>query len=203
MNPFESKIEKEIKRRMRVKQARRKVERFIKDQQQQVQRYWELAKRAYRLNDQEILKRLVSLIMQTRRNINIWERRLLYFDMIEAQRDQAVAGAEFAQAFEAMAQTILSLAKPAELARIQAKLEQSLMVADELEDRLEDFQASVDEMLKQAETGEERKELAEIMQMIQKEAEQEPETAVDREIEATMKQIEAQLLMRHYEGFIR
>jgi hypothetical protein len=193
MNPFESKIEKEIKRRMRVKQARRKVERFIKDQQQQVQRYWELAKRAYRLNDQEILKRLVSLIMQTRRNINIWERRLLYFDMIEAQRDQAVAGAEFAQAFEAMAQTILSLAKPAELARIQAKLEQSLMVADELEDRLEDFQASVDEMLKQAETGEERKELAEIMQMIQKEAEQEPETAVDREIEATMKQIEALL----------
>jgi hypothetical protein len=193
MNPFESKIEKEIKRRMRVKQARRKVERFIKDQQQQVQRYWELAKRAYRLNDQEILKRLVSLIMQTRRNINIWERRLLYFDMIEAQRDQAVAGAEFAQAFEAMAQTILSLAKPAELARIQAKLEQSLMVADVLEDRLEDFQASVDEMLKQAETGEERKELAEIMQMIQKEAEQEPETAVDREIEATMKQIEALL----------
>jgi hypothetical protein len=193
MNPFRSKGEKEIERRMRVKQARRKVERFIKDQQQQVQRYWELAKRAYRLNDQEILKRLVSLIMQTRRNINIWERRLLYFDMIEAQRDQAVAGAEFAQAFEAMAQTILSLAKPAELARIQAKLEQSLMVADVLEDRLEDFQASVDEMLKQAETGEERKELAEIMQMIQKEAEQEPETAVDREIEATMKQIEALL----------
>jgi len=193
MKIFKSEQEKDIERRMKVKQGRRKVERYIKDQQRQVQRYWELAKRAYRLSDQEILKRLVSLIARTRRNINVWERRLLYFDMIEAQRDQAVAGAEFAQAFEAMAQTILSHAEPAELARIQANLERSLMVADELEDRLEDFQASLDEMLEQAATAEEREELAEIVQMIQKEAEQEPETVVDQEIEATMKQIEALL----------
>jgi|YNPNPStandDraft_1061719.scaffolds.fasta_scaffold53389_2 hypothetical protein len=193
MKLFQSEQEKDIERRMKVKQGRRKVERFIRDQQKQAQRYWELARRACRLGDREVLKRLVSLIAQTRRSVNLWERRLLYFDMIEAQRDQAVAGADFAQAFEAMAQTILAHAEPAELARIQVNLERSLMVADELEDRLEDFQTSLDEMLEQAATAEEREELAEIMRMIQKEAEQEPEAVLDKEIEATMKQIEALL----------
>jgi len=193
MKLFKSEQEKDIERRMKVKQGRRKVERFIRDQQKQAQRYWELARRACRLGDREVLKRLVSLIAQTRRSVNLWERRLLYFDMIEAQRDQAVAGADFAQAFEAMAQTILAHAEPAELARIQVNLERSLMVADELEDRLEDFQTSLDEMLEQAATAEEREELAEIMRMIQKEAEQEPEAVLDKEIEATMKQIEALL----------
>lgn len=189
MKLFKSEQERDIERRMKVKQGRRKVERFINEQRKQVQRYWELAKRAYQLSDQEILKRLVSLIARTRHNINVWERRLLYFDMIEAQRDQAVAGAEFAQAFEAMAQTILAHAEPTELARIQANLERSLMVADELEDRLGDFQSSLDEMLEQAPTPEERQELAEILRLIQKEAEQEPEAPLDQEIEATMKQI--------------
>lgn len=190
MSIIKSKQEKDLERRMQVKQGRRKVERYIRDQQKQVQQYWELAKRAYRLGDKEILQRLVSMIATTRRSIQVWERRMLYFDMIEAQRDQALAGAEFAQAFDSMSKTILDHADPADLSRIQLNLERSMLVAEDLEDRLEDFQASLDEMLEDAGSAEDKAELTEIMRMIQSEAEKEPETQVDSEINATMKQIE-------------
>jgi hypothetical protein len=189
---MKSKEEKEMERRMQVKQGRRKAERHIANQKKQVQKYWDLAKKAMRLGDREILQKLVTLIAATRQDIQGWERRMLYFDMIEAMRDQALAGAEFAKSFQAMSESILANANPADLSAIQMNLERSMAVAEQLEDRLEDFQSSLDDMLSEA-GGEERAEYKEILAMIQREAEQEPETAIDGEIEATMKQIEAML----------
>ena len=189
---MKSKEEKEMERRIQVKQGRRKAERHIANQKKQVQKYWELAKKAVRLGDREILQKLVTMIAATRRDIQSWERRMLYFDMIEAMRDQALAGAEFAKSFQSMSESILANANPADLSAIQLNLERSMLVAEQLEDRLEDFQSSLDDML--SETGEEDKaEYKEILAMIQREAEQEPESALDGEIAATMKQIEAML----------
>lgn len=190
---FKSPQEKEMDRRMQVKQGRRRIERHISTQKKQVQRYWEMAKQAYQLEDTKVLAQLVRLISQTRRAITIWERRLLYFDMIEAQRDQALASADFAQAFKAMSETILTYADPSELNKIQLDLERSAMVAEAMEDRLEDFMESMDDMLGEATSAEEKAELSEIMRMIQTEAEQAPKAAVDDDIDATMKQIEALL----------
>ena len=189
MKFFKSQQEKEMERRMQVRQGRRKVERHIKTQQKQVQRYWELAKRAYNLGNRDMLLKLANLISKTRQDIKRWEERLLYFDMIEAMRDQALAGAEFAKAFQAMSQTILASADPSVLNSIQIELEKSMMVADELEDRLEDFQSSMDDML-EATSSEDRAELAEILRIIQSEAEKEPQEELDPEIQALEKQIE-------------
>ena len=189
MKLFKSQQEKEMERRMQVRQGRRKVERHIKTQKKQVQRYWELAKRAYNLGNRDMLLKLANLISKTRQDIKRWEERLLYFDMIEAMRDQALAGAEFAKAFQAMSQTILASADPSVLNSIQIELEKSMMVADELEDRLEDFQSSMDDML-EATSSEDKAELAEILRIIQSEAEKEPQEELDPEIQALEKQIE-------------
>ena len=178
---------------MKIKQSRRRAERHIKKQEKQVKRYWELAKDAYRLGHAGMLKQLVGYITATRRDIHSWKERLLYFDMIEARRDQAMAGAEFANAFQAMSETILDHAKPEELNKIQLNLEKSMMMAEELEDRLEDFQSSMDDMLSAVDDGEGKSEMTEIMRMIQSEAEQEPEATADPEVEALEKQIEAML----------
>jgi hypothetical protein len=193
MKLFKSQAEKDMERRMQVKKGRRTVERHIRTQEKQVQRYWELAKQAYRLGNADILKKLVSLISKTRLSIDEWKKRLLYFDMIEAMRDQALAGAEFAKAFQSMSETILDNADPAMLNNIQMELEKSMMVAEELEDRLEDFQSSMDDMLADVGPEQDKAELTEIMRMIQSEAEQEPEATADPEIAALEKQIEAML----------
>ncbi len=189
MKLFKSQQEKEMERRMQVRQGRRKVERHIKTQQKQVQRYWELAKRAYNLGNRDMLLKLANLISKTKQDIKRWEERLLYFDMIEAMRDQALAGAEFAKAFQAMSQTILASADPSVLNSIQLELEKSMMVADELEDRLEDFQSSMDDLL-EATSADEKAELSEILRIIQSEAEKEPQEELDPEIQALEKQIE-------------
>ncbi len=193
MKLWKSQQEKDLERRMQVKQGRRRMENHVKNQQKQVQRYWELAKEAQRLGNTRMLARLASLIQRTRQDIKNWEERRLYFDMIEAMRDQVLAGAEFAKAFHSMAATVLDNADPAALNKIQLELERSMLVADELEDRLEDFQGAMDDMMDTEGTETDKAELAEIMRMIQQEAEQEPDTKVDKEIDATMKQIEALL----------
>ena len=189
MKLFKSKQEREMERRMQVKQGRRKVERHIKTQEKQVQRYWELAIRAYKLRNRDMLLKLANLISKTKADIKRWEERLLYFDMIEALRDQALAGAEFAKAFQAMSETILESADPNMLNSIQIELERSMMVADELEDRLEDFQSAMDDMLEST-SSEEKAELTKILEIIQSEAEKTPEEELDPEIQALEKQIE-------------
>jgi len=179
----------EMERQIKIKEGRRRAERHIRNQKKMIRHYWELATKASRLGDRELVAKLASLISTTRSDVSRWERRMLYFDMIEAQRDQALAGSEFAKAFDAMAQSVLLNADPADLARIQANLERSTMVAEQLEDRLTDFQETMDGMLSDAE--EERpQELKEIIAAIEKEAETAGEPGFDAEIEASLKQID-------------
>ena len=182
----------EMDRQIKVKEGRRRAERHIRNQKKLVRHYWELATRASRLGDREMVQKIATLISATRADINRWERRMLYFDMIESQRDQAVAGSEFAQAFDAMARSVLVHADPADLTRIQANLERSTLVAEQLEDRLADFQETMDDKLTDVE-DERPGELKEIIAAIEKEAETSGEPGFDAEIEASLKQIDAVL----------
>ncbi len=182
----------EMERQIKVKEGRRKAERHIRNQKKLMRHYWELATKAYRLGDSELVKKLATLISATRADISRWERRMLYFDMIEAQRDQALAGSEFAKAFDAMAKSVLVNADPADLTRIQMNLERSTLVAEQLEDRLTDFQETMDGMLSDVE-DERPEELKEIIAAIEKEAEAGGEPGFDAEIEASLKQIDAVL----------
>jgi len=179
-------------RQIKVKEGRRRAERHIRNQKKLVRHYWELATRASRLGDREMVQKIATLISATRADINRWERRMLYFDMIESQRDQAVAGSEFAQAFDAMARSVLVHADPADLTRIQANRERSTLVAEQLEDRLADFQETMDDKLTDVE-DERPGELKEIIAAIEKEAETSGEPGFDAEIEASLKQIDAVL----------
>jgi len=196
MNPlkfFENRRQRqEMERQIKVKEGKRKAQRHIKNQKKLMRRYWELATKAYRLGDSALVKKLATLISATRTDVNRWERRMLYFDMIESQHDQVLAGSEFAKAFDAMAQSVLVHANPADLARIQLNLERSTLVAEQLEDRLSDFQDALDETLSDIE-DERPAELKEIMAAIEKEAETAGEPGFDAEIEASLKQIDATL----------
>lgn len=188
----ERRQQQEMERRIKIKEGRRKAERHILNQKKIMRRYWDLAAKASRLGDTVMVKKLAALISATRDEINRWERQMLYFDVMESRADQAAAGSEFAKAFDAMAKSILVNANPADLARIQASVERSTMMAEALQDRLEDFVGIMDEQLISVE--EERPgELKEIMDAIAKEAEAAGEPGFDAEIEASLKQIDAVL----------
>jgi len=188
----ERRQQQEMERRIKIKEGRRKAERHILNQKKIMRRYWEFAAKASRLGDTAMVRKLAALISATREEINRWERQMLYFDVMESRADQASAGSEFAKAFEAMSKSILVNANPADLARIEASVERSTMMAEALQDRLDDFVGIMDEQLVSVEQ-ERPGEIEEIMQAITKEAETAGEPGFDAEIEASLKQIDAVL----------
>lgn len=188
----ERRQKQEMERRIKIKEGRRRAERHIHKQKELIRRYWDLATRANRLGDKVMFKKLAALISSTRVEVNNWERRMLYFDVMESRADQAAAGAEFAKAFEAMAKSVLVNANPADLAKIQMNVERSAMMADVLQDRLEDFTSVLDEQLVSVEQDR-PDELRKIMEDIEKEATTSAEPGFDADIEASLKQIDAVL----------
>ncbi len=186
---------KEIERRMQAKEGKRKINRHVHNQQKRLREYWSLAKRAYRLGDRAAFQKIAKAIAGTRQDINRWERLLITFELFEAQRDQAQTGAEFMKAFEAMAQSMLISANPADMARIMQQADMALAMADQMEDRLEDLMEMTDETLAGLE-AEDKGELAEIMAAIRTEAEEEAEPGFDEDLEAAMKQIDDALQRR-------
>ena len=184
--------QQEMERRIKIKEGRRKAERHIQNQKKIMRRYWDFAAKASRLGDTVMVKKLAALISATREEINRWERQMLYFDVMESRADQASAGAEFAKAFEAMSKSILINANPADLAKIQMSVERSALMAEAMQDRLDDFVGLMDEQLVAVE-GERPDEIREIMDAINKEAEAAGEPGFDAEIEASLKQIDAVL----------
>ena len=185
----------EYERRAKAKEGKRKINRHIRNQKKRLRQYWDLAKRAYRLGDKATFEKIAKAIASTRQDINRWEKLLVTFDLFEAQRDQAQAGAEFMRAFEAMAKSMIISADPADMARIMQQSDMALSLAEEMEDRLEDMMELTDETLADIEM-EHQGELAEIMAAIQSEAEEEAEPGFDEDLEAVMKQIDESLQRR-------
>jgi|GEM_PF-1715865 len=183
---------KEVERKIVVNQGKRKASRHIRDQKKRLREFWELAKRSYRLGDVALYRKIAAIISATRQDIKRWERRMVYFEMIQAQRDQVLAGSEFAKAFHAMAGSMLANANPADMVRIQHDLQLGLAMADQLDDTLEDMMEMTDDMLDDVE-GERDAEMDEIMAAVAREAEQEAEPGFDADIEASLKQIEEAL----------
>ena len=186
---------KEFERRARAKEGKRKINRHVRNQQKRLRDYWGLAKRAYRLGDRPTFEKIAKAIAGTRQDINRWERLMVTFELFEAQRDQAQAGAEFMRAFEAMAESMLVSADPADMARIMQQADMAVAMSDQLEDRLEDLMEITDETLADVES-EQQGELAEIMKAIQSEAEEEAEPGFDEDLEAVMKQIDEAMQRR-------
>lgn len=194
MNFFKQRRQrKEIERKIEVRRGKKAVEQHIQRQRRNIQRYWELAKRAARLKDQAMFKQIAKFILASQRDVTQWERRLLYFDMVQARRDQISAAAEFAQAYQAMAKSMLANSNPTDLAKIQHDIEMGLAQAEMMDEMLASLMDISEDMLEEISQDVPDAELAQIMQAIQAEAEQEGQGVSDAEIEASLRAIEEQL----------
>lgn len=193
MNLFKSRQEKEIERKLKARQGKKSVERHVQRQKTNIQKYWGLAKRAYRLKDQKMFEQIAAFILTTQRDVHQWEHRLLYFDMVEARRDQVLAAAEFAQAYQEMAKSMLENSSPSQMAKIQKDIEMGIMRAELMDDVLADLVEMSEEMLADTKLDERDAELKQIMAALQTEADQDGQVASDADIEASLRAIEEQL----------
>lgn len=194
MNFFKQRKQRqEIERKIEARRGKKAVEQHIQRQRRNIQHYWGLAKRAARLKDETMFKQISKFILASQKDVTQWERRLLYFDMVQARRDQIGAAAEFAQAYQAMAKSMLVNSNPADIAKIQQDIEMGLAQAEMMDGMLENLMDISEGMLDDMSVGVQDGELTQIMQAIQTEAEQEGRGVSDAEIEASLRAIEEQL----------
>ncbi|MCL4831442.1 MAG: hypothetical protein KJZ86_03340 [Caldilineaceae bacterium] len=194
MNFFQQRKQRqEIERKIETRRGKKAVEQHIQRQKRNIQHYWGLAKRAARLQDQVMFKQIAKFILASQRDVTQWERKLLYFDMMQARRDQIGASAEFAQAYQAMAKSMLANSSPADMAKIQQDIEMGLAQAEMMDEMLSSLMDISEDMLDDISADVQDGELAQIMQAIQSEAQQEGEGVSDADIEASLRAIEEQL----------
>lgn len=193
MNLFKSREEKELERKIKAKEGKRRIERHIVKQRKNIEKYWGLAKRAARLQDNKTFEQIAAFILATQKDIERWEHSLLYFEMVEARRDQVAAVADFARAYDAMAKSMLANSNPASMAKIQMDVERGIMRAQSMDDMLSDFMEISEGILDDATQVDHDTELRQIMSVLKAEADEESHGADSAEIEASLRAIEEQL----------
>lgn len=137
MGLFKSRQQREMEMLLKFRQGKSRISRFVQQAQQSAQRYWNLAKQAYQLGDQEQFRQLATGYVRSRESINRWERYLIKLDALELRRNEVASTGEFLKSIEAMTGSILQGAKPEEIARMQMDLEKAMLKTDALEQTLD------------------------------------------------------------------
>lgn len=184
--------EKEFERDVKVRQAKRRILRHVEKQRETEQKLWRLGKRAIQLGDQKQFEQIGKQILWTRDDVDRWERYLLNMETLEARRDQVRATGEFMQSLQAMADSLLTGAKPQDMARIQQDIEMGLARAQDVNERLTLFMEMADDMFYDAETSQPEA-LAEIQTAMAQDAELDEGSQYDAQIEAGLAKIREQL----------
>jgi len=134
---FKSKEEREMEAQIKFRQGKSRIQRFVAQSRKGAQRYWELAKQAYKLGDAEQFKQLAAGYVKTRDSINRWERYMVKLDALELRRNDVAATGEFMKSIAAMTGSIMQGASPEEIAKMQMDLEKAVHKTEALEQTLD------------------------------------------------------------------
>jgi hypothetical protein len=133
---FQSREERDREAKLRFRQGKSRIQRFLQQAQDSAERYWQLARQAYRLGDQEQLRQLAANFYRTRESINRWERFLLKMDALEMRRNEVEATGDFVRGMNALTATILRGSTPEEVSRMQLDVERAIAKAEQQEELL-------------------------------------------------------------------
>lgn len=183
----ERKLHQQLERDMRIREARRRYDKFILSEERRNERLHQLAVEAHLVGSSALRDKLAQIISQTDASIKLWKERMVYFEMMQEIMSQAQACATFAEAFHTMAQSIISTANPADLARIQTDIQRSILLADQLDEMTEQMVEVMDGELDGAEVASQTNSTP-VLQRIIREAEGK-RSSVDREIDDLLKEI--------------
>jgi len=177
----ERELRHQVDRDMRIREARRRYEKFIVSEEKRNQRLQKLAVEAHLVDSHLLRDKLAQIIGQSEANIKLWRERMVYFEMMQEVMSQAQACANFAEAFHTMAQSIVKAANPADLARIQSDMQKSLLFAEQLNEMTDQMVEAMDEELESADVANQIDTAAVLKRIVSKAESQQSD--LDREIE--------------------
>ncbi len=135
-NLFKSQAERDREAKIKFRQGKARIQRFLQQAQQAAENYWRLAKQAYQLGDQDQFKQLAANYLRIRESINRWERYVVKLDSLEMRWNEVEATGEFLKSMNALTGSILRGANPTEIARMQFDVEKALAKSETQEELL-------------------------------------------------------------------
>ena len=133
---FQTREQRENRAKIRFRQGKSRIQRFLGQARQSAERYWQLAKQAQKLGDTEQVRQLAANFFRARDNITRWERFLLKMDALEMRRTEVEATGEFLKGMNALSSSILAAASPEEIAKMQADVERAVLVAEQQQEAM-------------------------------------------------------------------
>jgi division protein CdvB (Snf7/Vps24/ESCRT-III family) len=128
---FKSSAAREHEARLRFRQGKARIQRFVQQSRQSAERYWQLAQQAHRLADMEQLRSLAQQFYRARDSVNRWERFLLKMEALEMRRNEVEATGDFVRNMHSLTSSILRSSSAAEIATMQLEVEKAIAKAEE------------------------------------------------------------------------
>ncbi len=133
---FRTNQDKELESKLRFRQSRHRIQRFVQLLGQTADQYWQLSRQSYRLGDNEQFRQLAGGYLRARDTINRWERYLVKLEAVAMRRGEVEATTEFLKGMHALTGSILRGATPQDIQNMQLDMERALAKSEQQEDQL-------------------------------------------------------------------
>jgi hypothetical protein len=143
---FKSDEERRIERDIKIRQGIRRIEKAIREQNKFSDEFIANARRARQIGDDAQYKFIRNSLRKTATMKRLLERQLLAVKNALLIKRQAEAGADFAAAMGMMATEIGRLFAKTDLARTQADWEKAMIQSQSMEERMDMFLDTIDEI---------------------------------------------------------
>lgn len=133
---FKSTEQRELESKVRFRQGRHRIQKFIQQLGKNSEQYYSLARQAYRLGDDGQFRQMAGGYLQARETINRWERYLLKLEALEMRRGEVEATSDFLGSMTALTHSILRGASVEDVHRMQLDMAQALEKSQTQEEML-------------------------------------------------------------------
>lgn len=128
--------QRELESKVRFRQGRHRIQKFIQQLQKNADQYYSLARQAYCLGDDGQFRQLAGGYVQKRESVTRWERYLLKLDTLEMRRGEVEATSDFLGSMNSLTRSILNGASIEDINRMQADLAQAIEMSEAQEEVL-------------------------------------------------------------------
>jgi hypothetical protein len=191
---FRSREEKRIEREIEIRKGLNHIRRQIRVLEKNEKGYLEKARRAKRLAAGDQVAFLKETLRKTIGQRRLMERQLLNIETAIQIKDQVEADASFARAMSAVAKSVAAQFASVDLTKTQRSFEEAMLKARTMEERI----ALLLDLGRESMLGESTDEgelvgAEEIDRLVEEEAVHEETAALDADIEAGLREIQAEL----------
>lgn len=134
---FKSKSSRELEAKIRFRRSKTKVLSYVQEASKSSERYWLLAREAYRLGDDGQFRLIGAQYIRLQDTITRWKRFMVKLEALELRRNEVVATKDFMLSMNELSTSMSRGASPQEIAKMQLEIERAIEKANAQEQMLD------------------------------------------------------------------